>query len=102
MGHSPTNAPDSETHRHPLRWSAEDVAPAPPDHQPGRKMQMPFDRNACKRNACLAAAVLAPSVMPSAFADARPIHDRPAGYLFPCAALDRVGDGPFQYRGNSA
>ena len=63
-------------------------------------MQMPFDRNACKRNACLAAAVLAASVMTSAFADARPSHDRSAGYLFPCAALDRVGDGPFQYRGN--
>ena len=68
-------------------------------------MQMTFDRNACnrtacKRNACLAAAVLAAGVMTSAFADARPIHDRPAGYLFPCAALDRVGDGPFQYRGN--
>ena len=56
--------------------------------------------NARKRNACLAAAVLAAGVMVSGFADARPIHDRAAGYRFPCAALDRVGDGPFQYRGN--
>jgi hypothetical protein len=73
-----------------------------PEHQPGRKMQMTFDRNACKRNARLAAAVLAASVMTSAFADARPIHYRPAHYLylFPCAAIDRIGDGPFQYRGN--
>jgi hypothetical protein len=63
-------------------------------------MQMTFDRNACKRDACLAAAVLAAGVMTSAFADARPIHYRTADYLFPCAAVDRIGDGPFQYRGN--
>ena len=56
--------------------------------------------NARKRNACLAAAVLAAGVMASGFADARPIPYRTAGYRFPCAALDRVGDGPFQYRGN--
>ena len=56
-------------------------------------------RNACQRNACWAAAVLAASLMTSAFADAHPIHYRPAGYLFPCAARDRIGDGTFQYRG---
>jgi hypothetical protein len=68
-------------------------------------MQMTVDRNPCKRdarqrNACLAAAVLAASVMVSGFADARPIEYRTAGYRFPCAAIDRIGDGPFQYRGN--
>jgi hypothetical protein len=67
-------------------------------------MQMRFNRNAChrtvrKRNACLVAAVLAAGVIGSAFAEAHPIYYRPAGYLFPCAARDRVGDGPFQYRG---
>ena len=56
--------------------------------------------NARKRNACLAASVLAASVMVSGFADARPIQYRTAGYRFPCAAIDRIGDGPFQYRGN--
>ena len=66
---------------------------------------MTLDRNACKpssrkRNACLPAAVLAAGVMASGFADARPIQYRTAGYRFPCAAVDRVGDGPFQYRGN--
>ena len=66
---------------------------------------MTLDRTACKRNArtrnaCLAAAVLAAGVMASGFADARPIPYRTAGYLFPCVATDRVGDGPFQYRGN--
>ena len=63
-------------------------------------MQMTFARNARKRSVRLAAAVLAASVMTPAFADARPIHYRSADYLFPCAAVDRIGDGPFQYRGN--
>ena len=61
---------------------------------------MTVDRTAWKRNACLPAAVLAAGVMASGFADARPIQYRTAGYRFPCAAVDRVGDGPFQYRGN--
>jgi hypothetical protein len=53
------------------------------------------------RNACLAAVALAASVMTSAMADARPIHHRSAAYpSFPRATYDRVGDGPFQYRGN--
>ena len=56
-------------------------------------------RNAGTRNACLGAAVLAAGVTISAFADAHPIIYRPAGYLFPCAAIDRIGDGTFQYRG---
>jgi len=60
----------------------------------------PWKRNARRRNACLPAAVLAAGLMVSGFADARPIHDRAAGYRFPCAAIDRIGDGPFQYRGN--
>ena len=66
---------------------------------------MTVDRNACKRNgskrnACLPAAVLAAGILASAVADARPIQYRTAGYRFPCAAIDRIGDGPFQYRGN--
>jgi hypothetical protein len=59
---------------------------------------MTFDRNVCNRNACLAAAALAAGIVAAAPADARPIHDRFAAYLFPCATYDRIGDGPFQYR----
>ena len=60
----------------------------------------PSKRNARQRHACLPAAILAAGVMAAAVADARPIHYQTAGYLFPCAATDGIGDGPFQYRGN--
>ena len=52
------------------------------------------------RSACLAAAALAASFIAASMADARPIHHRAAEYRFPRAVYDRIGDGPFQYRGN--
>jgi predicted membrane-bound mannosyltransferase len=57
-------------------------------------MQMTVNRSACL-------AVVAIAAMTSAVADARPIHHRSAAYpYFPRATVDRIGDGPFQYRGN--
>jgi hypothetical protein len=58
-------------------------------------MQMALDRSAC-----LAAVALAASFMTASTVDARTIHHRAAEYAFPRAAYDRIGDGPFQYRGN--
>jgi hypothetical protein len=58
---------------------------------------MPMTLN---HSAPLAAVALAASFMTASMADARPIHHRAAEYPFLRAAYDRVGDGPFQYRGN--
>lgn len=54
------------------------------------------------RSACLAGLALTASHMAAPTADARPIHHRAAEYRFPLATYDRIGDGPFQYRGNVA
>jgi hypothetical protein len=63
-----------------------------------------WSRNVCGRKACLAAAALASAalaagIVAAAPAGAHPIHHLYAGYLFPCATVDRIGDGTFQYRG---